>query len=321
MVRSASVVLALLLAAATAAGQELDLQNGTTTERDGSRPHTWMYALGYREALGEHSAWSVTYLDEGRVSVHKRDGFALQLWGREQLVARRLSVAAGVGPYIYWDTHLAAPVNTTIYADEHGVGTIASAAVTFYPCNRLFLRAQGNWVTAARMGTSAMASLGLGVRLEPSRPSEPESEVGRGDWLLPGSEIAVLGGWGTLNSAVHSDAFAWSAEYRRGLTRSFEATVGWLDEGSQVARAGLLAQLWAVRSFFADRLALGIGLGPYLARDHVADLGTTRLDWLVSLTGRARVAPHWTVRWTFHRATTSYSRDADSLLIGVGYLF
>jgi hypothetical protein len=319
--QSGAVVIALLLAAGTAWTQELDFQKGITKQQGGSHERSSSYSLGYLEALGEHSAWSATYLNEGHVPSHKRDGFAFQLWGREQLIARRLSLAAGVGPYLYFDTHFTASPTGTSYADEHGVGAIASVAVTFYASGRLFFQARGNWIATGRTSEIVTATVGLGFRLEPSRTLEPPTEAGGESTRATSNEVTVLAGLATLNSVEHGDAFSQDIEYRRALTRSLDWTIGWLDEGTLIARAGPMAQLWAVRAFFADRLALGIGFGPYLARDRHGEDSTTRLDCLVSLTGRVRLMPRWALRGTFHRVATSDSGDSDVFLIGVSYLF
>jgi hypothetical protein len=271
--------------------------------------------------LGEHAAWSATYLNEGHVPFHKRDGFAFQLWGREQLIGRRLSLAAGVGPYLYYDTHITASPTGASYADEHGVGAIASVAATFYTGGRLFFQARGNWIVTGRTSEIVTATVGFGFRLDPSRTPEPSNGAGDQNTRAASNEVTVLAGRATLNSVEHGDAFSQSVEYRRGLTHTLDWTIGWLDEGKLIARAGPTAQLWAVRAFFADRLALGIGFGPYLARDRHGEDDTTRLTYLASLTGRFQFLPRWALRGTFHRVTTSDSRDSDLFLIGVSYLF
>jgi hypothetical protein len=319
--QAAGLVIALLLAAGTAGTQELDFQKGITKQQGGSGERSSSYSLGYLETLGEHAAWSVTYVNEGHVPFHKRDGFAFQLWGREQLVGRRLSLAAGVGPYLYYDTHITASPTGTSYADEHGVGAIASVAATFYTGGRLFFQARGNWIATGRTTEIITATVGIGFQLEPSRMPEPPTEAGGQSTRAASNEVTVLAGRATLNSVERGDAFSQSVEYRHGLTRSLDWTLGWLDEGKLIARAGPMAQLWAVRAFFADRLALGIGFGPYLVRDRHGEDSTTRLDCLVSLTGRVRLMRRWALRGTFHRVTTSYSRDSDVFLIGVSYLF
>src|SRR5512143_614750 len=69
---------------------------------EGRGSYSWQ--LDYRQGLGEHAAYSVSYLNEGHLPVHHRDGEAVQLWTRTNLFGRRLSLAAGVGPYYFFDT-------------------------------------------------------------------------------------------------------------------------------------------------------------------------------------------------------------------------
>jgi hypothetical protein len=83
--------------------QEFSLLGGEVKNAD-SRDSSYSWQLEYREAVGDHFAASFSYLNEGHVPNHHRDGHAIQLWGRTDFFNRSLSLAAGVGPYFYFDT-------------------------------------------------------------------------------------------------------------------------------------------------------------------------------------------------------------------------
>ena len=100
-------------------------------------------------------------------------------------------------------------------------------------------------------------------------------------------------------------------------------TVGFLDEGhNDDDRYGLTSQIWAVRSYFDEKLVFGIGVGPYLAHDeHRGVTGSTTLNALIGLTAAYSLSDHWLGRFIWDRVLTNYSRGADVWLVGLGYRF
>jgi hypothetical protein len=82
-------------------------------------------------------------------------------------------------------------------------------------------------------------------------------------------------------------------------------TIGWLNEGNPgpIRRYGLITQLWLVRPFFEDRLtlALGVGTGPYVARDEYRKPESGGDDeptvaGLVTLSAAYQFRPPWSIR-------------------------
>jgi hypothetical protein len=112
-------------------------------------------------------------------------------------------------------------------------------------------------------------------------------------------------------------------EYRRNLAPYLDITGSIIDEGDAkaVKRQGVAGELWLTRTFLEQRASVGIGAGPYFARDqdqtdhrtHVLGLGTTTLSY--------QFASRWLIRVSWHRTLTSYSRDTDVLLVGLGRRF
>src|SRR5262245_66304987 len=97
-------LLALCLGIALpAAAQDLSGLVGAMRS-DSPDPHTsYAWLFSYSHDLGEHFAASFTWQNEGHVPNHHRDGHSVQLWAKTGL-GPQLELAAGIGPYRYFDT-------------------------------------------------------------------------------------------------------------------------------------------------------------------------------------------------------------------------
>jgi hypothetical protein len=121
---------------------------------------------------------------------------------------------------------------------------------------------------------------------------------------------------------------AYAAQYRFGISRHVDWTVGWLDEGDTGVsrRKGLITQVWGVRTAFGDKVVYGAGIGPYVSTHRKVDV-TGRssdehdLSAVVSATAAVRLKKNMSVRLTWNRVATDDDRDSDVLLLGVGYRF
>lgn len=303
--------------------QELGLYTGPLTGA-GQRSYSW--AIDYQEGFGRYLAGSVTWLNEGHIPGHHRDGHLIQLWARVPLDRRRLVLAIGAGPYRYFDTVQADQDGT--YANTHGWGMVYSARATWYSSDRWTANLQLNRVQIPGGPSTSSILAGIGYQLD--APDAP----GPRDWALPRqgtvthNELTVMVGETILNSLESQTSAAETIEYRRGIGRFADATVGYLHEGNRIAarRDGLTAQLWLTRAFLNQRLTLGVGAGAYAAIHHGenADSRTTGdgiLSGIVSLSAAYRLTRHWAARATWNRVVTRYSRDTDVLLGGIGYRF
>jgi len=67
--------------------QEFSLLAGPLVSKD---EDTYSWQATYREGLGRHAAWSFSWLNEGHIPNHHRDGQLAQLWGRLPLSENRL---------------------------------------------------------------------------------------------------------------------------------------------------------------------------------------------------------------------------------------
>jgi hypothetical protein len=296
------------------------VQNTATSDND----KAWQ--LEYREGLGENFAYSLTYLNEGHVPSHHRDGNAALLWTRVNLLDRRLSLAAGVGPYFYYDTTNAHGSDT--YANRHGWGGMTSVAATWYTDNRWLFQLRSNWVATNDSIDTFSTLIGIGYQLEaPSNPG-PVASARPAANPVTDNELTLFGGTTIVNSFDSQSSGALGVEYRRGISRYLDWTVGWLYEGDNrlVRRNGLTTQLWAVKAFFDDSFALGVGGGAYIVIDRYQHLvenrdGRQALSGLMTLTGSYRFHPDWNLRTSWNRIVTNYDRDTDVILGGVGYRF
>ena len=315
------IIFALLFVvlACPAWAQEIFVNGGVTRDaKTGTTAGQW--SVTYRQGLGEHAAFSFSYINEGHQPNHYRDGLAAQIWGRTNILDPRLSLALGVGPFAYADTKVT-PVRD-VYEDAHGFGIISSATATWLGLSPFLLQVRLNYIETQHSFDTLSATFGIGYLLDakpsPGSPPKPNTQT-------TGNEITLYLGQTVLNSAKSEKDTAMSVEYRRGLLRYVDWTITWLNEGDTrpIGRWGIATQLWGVRSFFDDHLALGIGAGPYFARDkYSGDAGQrTTVAGDLSFMAAYRFHPRFAIRAAFSRIITDYNRDTDVFLGGLVYRF
>lgn len=303
--------------------QELSVLGGVLrANRPGESTYAWGFT--YLQALDEHNALSYSWLNEGHVQDNHRDGLALQYWRRGLFFDRRLSLAAGVGVYNYFDT--IASVDNKPYIDSHGWGPIFSLSATWFTDERLFYQFRLNEILAPRSYNTFSAMFGIGYELDAPK-GHGSLAGGTSDSVPTGNEITAMAGWTEVNSLRSPGAFAYGVEYRHGFGRYIDGTISWINEGHTQfnTRSGAAAQIWLRRSFLNDHLNLGVGAGPYYALDtHRVKDGTDTgggVSLLLTMSAAYNISRHWTVRASWNRVMTSYNKDSDIYLGGVGYRF
>jgi hypothetical protein len=311
----------LVIMACPAIAQELFVNGGVTQDTKTSTTAA-QWSVTYRQGLGEHTAFSFSYINEGHQPNHYRDGLAAQIWGRTNILDQQLSLALGVGPFAYADTKVT-PVRA-IYEDAHGFGIISSGTATWQGLRPFLFQVRLNYIATQHSFDTLSGTFGIGYLLdaEPSQGSVPKPiPSGR----RTNNEITLFLGQTVLNSAKSETDIAMSVEYRRNLGRYIDWTITWLNEGDArpIGRWGVATQLWAVRAFFDDHLALGIGVGPYFARDKYSGGNGQRTTVAGDLSFMAayRFHPRFAIRAAFSRIITDYSRDTDVFLGGLVYRF
>lgn len=319
------LALTLILAGAAQA-QELTLFGGGL-QQSGTKERTSVWAFEYQHPLHENIAASFSWLNEGHVPGHHRDGQSMQIWGRTNLLDRRLSLAAGVGPYRYFDTTVSSAGGG--YANIHGWGTVGSLAATYYTNSRWLYQMRINRIVARNSMDTSSLMFGIGYQLEPVSERGPQGSAPHQLGKTTNDEITVFVGQTIVNSYYSERDSARAIEYRHGLGRYVDVTLGVLNEGDArlVRRTGITAQIWGVREVLAsDRLVLGIGFGPYLAVDRYrtptsAEGGDSKFSWIFTATAAYRLGQHWDARLSWNRVNTNYNRDTDVILLGAGYRF
>lgn len=312
-----------LIFSSSAYAQELNILAGPLISR-GENSYSWQGS--YREGLGRYAAWSFSWINEGHIPDHHRDGQTVQLWARLPLWRDRFELSAGAGPYRYFDTTAAGAGGT--YSNTHGWGAVWSARAAYYFDRRWIAQMQFNHVQAFGGPDTSSLLFGVGYQLdasgEPGPRQTPTSRTSR----VTDNELTVLLGKSILNSYDSETSFAQSVEYRRGITRYIDGTVSYIHEASntQSRRDGVALQLWATRGFFNDRFTLAVGAGPYIAITQNDTLpgnrtGDGRVSGLVSMSASYRLGKYWLTRLTWNRVVTRYDRDADVIEAGIGVRF
>ncbi|HEY6871707.1 MAG TPA: hypothetical protein VI298_03150 [Geobacteraceae bacterium] len=321
------MLLVVLLAAfpAPTRAQEFYVLGGAIEDPD-THNKSYSWQLEYLQGLGEHVAATLSYLNEGHLPNHHRDGNSVQLWGRTNLLDRRLSLAAGIGPYYYFDT-TGTMVNGS-FEDDHGLAGMVSVAATWYTESRWLFQLRTNWVGIGKASETLTAVAGIGYQLDRPPAAGPIPKALPQREKTTGNELTLFLGQTIANSFDSQHSAAASIEYRRGLWRYIDGTVAWLYEGDNrlIRRNGVTTQLWLVREFLDDRLALGAGGGLYFVVDRYRDIldgtGSGRfLSGIITLTGSYRLHPHWDTRISWNRIVTNYDMDTDVILGGIGYRF
>jgi len=308
-----------LLAAPVHAGEVHFLGGFGLTNNPTQRAGAWQ--VRYMEGLGEHVAYSLSYVNQGHFISHHRDGTAASLWLRTNIIDRQLSLAVGAGPIFYYDTVRPAGVPAQ---DVHGWGTTINLLASWYAKNRLIYQIQGSWVRGGDSFDTLSVLAGIGYQLD--APPEPGPALGppRQTEKTTHNELTVLGGKTVVNIPGNGDSAAGRIEYRRGIWRYLEWTAAALYEGRSdlIDRYGLNTQIWLAKPFFDDRLALGAGFGFYLAEDRRReDRSGVFFSEIVSITASYRLTAQWHIRSTWDRIITDYDRDTDIFLGGIGYRF
>lgn len=318
------VVLGTAVAAHAVHAQELSVLGGWLRP-DVPSESSYAWGFSYLQALDRHNGLSYSWLNEGHVRDNHRDGLALQYWWRTALPGSRLSLGAGAGAYYYFDT--IANADGKPYIDGHGWGPIFSLTATWYTGSRLFYQLRLNEILASHSYNTFSAMFGIGYQLD--APKAPGALAGgSSDSVSSGNQITAMAGYTEANSLQSPGAFAYGFEYRHGFGPYFDGTLSWIDEGSTAlnTRAGVAAQLWLRRSFLGNRLALGVGVGPYYATDTHriqggADNTGGKLSLLLTMSASYAFTKHWLARISWNRVMTSYDKDSDIYLGGIGYRF
>jgi hypothetical protein len=316
----------LLCAGLKLHAQELTFLGGDMTINTDLKRSSYNWQIDYRQDLYRNLAASVAYINEGHVAGHRRDGTALELWGELPLFKDKLSLALGAGPYYYYDTQ---PLPGGNSANIHGTALILSFTATYYLSDRWFARFMINRITPTSDIRVETASAGLGFWFGRDKKPTPGKlgDAADEEYYVTENEFTLFTGQSVVNTLFSAKAVAYALEYRRGVMSHLDWTASAIYEGDPkiVRRNGFATQIWPVNTFFNERIAVGLGVGPYVFIDQKHPVTTTAekipvaVAPMVSLTGSVRLSDHWLVRVTWDRVVSNYNRDSDIFLVGLGY--
>jgi len=300
-----------------ACGQELSILTGVTKEIP-TNDNSFAWVADYSEPINKIFSYSLVYVNEGHLIDHHRDGMGGQIWAGYSLTPK-WSVKVGWGPYLYFDT--AAKPAPVIAGDDHGIGAITSLATTFQYSKHWGLELRANRIlTKNSIDTTSIVA---GLRYQYDASVLPGSSAGADWWRIDSqtpNEVTVYAGRTYVNNFESETATAYGMEYRRNLSRHLEWTAGALREGNPgpIDRTGVMSEIWGTRTVLNNHAVLGVGIGPYIGYDS-RDNDRARLSGVLSITGAVKLPGNLVARATWHRVATSYNRDTDVFLFGVGY--
>ncbi|GAM11635.1 hypothetical protein OR1_03951 [Geobacter sp. OR-1] len=319
--RSIFLLFLLLFYSADSSGEEFFILGGAAKDND-SDDMTYAWQLEYQESLGESFAASISYLNEGHVTNHHRDGNSMQLWGKTHLLKHRLSLAAGIGPFLYFDTTSSG--NGNEYVNDHGLQGILSVSATWHYRDNWLFQIRTNWVGGVSGFDTVSVITGLGYQLEaPLRaPKAADSKTKPSE-----NEVTLFIGETIMNSFKSESSLASGIEYRQTLADHLDFSIGWLNEGNngKLHRNGISTELWMVNDFLADKLSLGIGAGLYVTFHHdnfIPDrISHKPLAAIMTMSAGYRLNTIWGVRTSWNRIITDYDKDSDVILGGISLCF
>jgi hypothetical protein len=283
--------------------------------------HSFAVQLGYAQRMGEHSALSAEYVNEGHPKLHHRDGLSLQYWLHTATPETGPSFGAGFGPYYYFDT-TTGDGSLAHYRNDHGWGTFTSVFARWHFHQRAYAEARLSHIHGREGHDSTLLLVGMGYEL---RELPREVKLRNAD---PGDNLVMLlAGRSIVNSFKSEKATSHGIEYRHTVSPNTEWSVMAMSEGrvGLAERRGISSQIWLLRPF-TERTVLELGLGAYVMRDQVDrfdpdEQARTRFAPIASIGIRYRINDTIRAQLSWSRVITDYHRDSDVFLLGAGVAF
>jgi len=312
-------LLAALAAAATPAfAQELSVLVGAQRTPQ-LKEDSYAYLFEYRHNLNDAFFVTYSWLNEGHVTNHHRDGLSGQLWARWVSPQRMFTLSAGAGPYRYYDTTYVDALGRV--TDAHDWGGMYSVSADWYYHNPWIIQLRYNYVHATTSITTHTLLLGIGYQFEAADRQGPVPANPYGFTTSERNELSVMFGNSVVNNFHSPHGVATAIEYRYNLTPYIDLAVTGLDEGDAhvVKRHGLAGEGYIRREFLDHRADVGLGGGFYLARDQDEQGQHLKLLGIITMTISYRLGEHWRTRAYWYRTVTVNGRDTDVALLGLGY--
>jgi len=292
--------------------------------------HTYTWGIEYRQPFGAHLAASFTWLNEGHLVDHHRDGQAAQLWWRSRQGGTGLVFEFGAGPYHYYDTTNMVAVETASgveldFENAHGWGVLASAAMDWYFNHGWFALLRLNDIEAAGEVRSTALTAGVGYRF--GAGSQSDFHWSDSWWVAdaPRSEVDVMFGRAILNSFSSEGTLAEALSVRTKLSAHCVASLTYTAAQNVPLdwHSGTAVQLWA-EAPLTSAFSAGAGVGAFIISDRSQNAATNSASdvaGIVGLTLAYAISSRWDVRAIWNRVTTRDDDDSDIVLLGMGYRF
>ena len=290
---------------------------GIVNETSFAKSYSWK--LNYYDTISGNWKWSFSWYNEGHFTRHHRDGMLLQAGYNLPVVEDKFFADILAGPYYFFDT---TPGKGSDYKNIHSLGLGTSLGFWYYFTPEWALR--GSFTSILSDGANIdMASflLGLSYKLKPAARVDIHP-------IYDGqNEVVIYSGQTIVNSFNSQHGMSAMIEYRRNMYEYLDISAAFLNEGDSnvIRRNGIILQAWPVKRFYEGSLALSVGLGAYIALDsHEVNDGRKNKPaaGIITMSGAYRVGiVPITLRAAWNRIATSYDRDTDVIMAGIGYYF
>lgn len=322
LLRSSLAPLTMLIALSAPAPAQEFYALGGVQHTQSLDENSYAFSYEYLHNLTDWAYASFTWLNEGHVTHHHRDGYSGQIWLRWLSDSRRLALSTGIGPYRYYDTTYVS--STGAVTDAHDWGVLGSVAAQWYFRAPWVLQLRYNYARTTTSITTDTVLIGIGYQFERAARPGPEVPAQSYGFTSPQrNELTVMAGNSIQNNFQSPHGVAYGIEFRHRLTPYIEAIGTLLDEGDThvVKRRGAAAQLGLVREFLGHRADVGVAGGFYFARDQDQRGSRTQALGLLTMSANCWWSRTWSTRVYWDRTLTVNGRDTDVVMLGLGYAF
>jgi hypothetical protein len=329
-----------LLGLGVARGQELTLFGGSSASQ-GIRANSYSWLIDYRQGiLGRFDA-SLSWINEGHFTsdnvIHHRDGLALETWYNAPIGAQDFGLSLGFGGVDYFFDSQELNGQSL---DIHRFTPVASADLKYSwdPLQPWFLQLRATELFPFRDPEHLLVDFGAGYYFG---PLETEHIGQLPSWNSANAatvdsdrfDLTVYKGVARVNTFARLDGSSYAADVRWSETAHFDWSAGYLYEGysSTLRRSGLTGEGWIMSSGTPEgarwQAGIGLGFGAYANIDarKPSPSGNAApvpfLAGLVSPTVYIKMPANLVLRLVWDRVVTSYNKDADLWLGGLGYRF
>jgi hypothetical protein len=141
-------------------GDELTVFYGRTEVNSLRSPGSWARGVEYRHGFGPYVDATVSWLDEGKTVLTRRNGAAVQAWLGRSFFGNTLRLAVGAGPYVAVDTYRASGTTQT----DDKVSLLVTMSASYQMTRHWLVRASWNRVLTGYDKDSDIYLAGVGYR-------------------------------------------------------------------------------------------------------------------------------------------------------------